>query len=73
MSVYPNLKAEMARAGLLAKDIAACINCSPATYTNKMSGRSDFTISESDTIHARYFPHLSKSEIFTRKAVETSA
>ena len=65
-TTYPNLKAEMARFGILGKDIASCIGCTPNTYTNKMTGKSDFTLSESIKIHTRYFPHISIGELFTR-------
>ena len=70
--VYPNLRAEMARSGVTAKDIAELLGCAPNTFTNKMSGRSDFTISESDKIHEKHFPQLQKGELFKRAEITAS-
>ena len=66
-AVYPNLKAEMARFGIRTKDLAVFIGCSPHSLTNKINGKTDFTLSESEKIHAHYFPNVKKDYLFERQ------
>lgn len=45
-----NLKAEMARRSLTAKDLALLIKMQPRTLRNKLQGHSDFTLPEAFAI-----------------------
>ena len=44
--MYSNLKAEMARRNMTAKDLCARINMSPATFSYKINGVRDWKVSE---------------------------
>lgn len=46
MSMFPNLKAEMARRGVDGKTVSALIGVTPTTLSNKMVGKSEFNLSE---------------------------
>jgi len=59
---------------ILLEPKADAVHISEKAISNKTHGRSDFTISESDIIHRRYFPLVSKGELFRRNdATEVSA
>lgn len=44
--MYPNLKAEMARKGITAKQLAEMIGVTQSTFSLKMRGEYDFTFAE---------------------------
>lgn len=44
--MYRNLEAELARNGITRKEIAKIIGCSTSTVSQKMSGKSSFTMPE---------------------------
>lgn len=44
--MYPNLKAEMARRGVLAKDIAVMLGVTETTISNKINGKFGFSLKE---------------------------
>lgn len=50
-----NLLAEMARYGVSRYDIQKLLGCSEATVRNKLSGESEFTVSEALKIRNSYF------------------
>ena len=50
-----NLIAEMARYGVTNLDIRKLLNCSDRTVTNKLSGETEFSISEATKIRDTYF------------------
>jgi len=59
---------------ILLEPKADAVHISEKTISNKMHGHSDFTISESDIIHRRYFPLVSKGKLFKSNDVtEVSA
>ena len=43
---YPNLKAEMARRGIKAYELAEALGIRQATLSSKMNGRTEFTLDE---------------------------
>ena len=48
--MYPNLKAEMARAGINLQILAERIDMPYSTLVGKMSGRTEFTVGEAFAI-----------------------
>ena len=56
-----NLKAEMTRYGVTAVDIAKVTG-----KTDKISGKRDFTLSESAAIRDAFFPGLKLEYLFSR-------
>lgn len=62
--MFPNLKAEMARQNITAKDISKKLNISPKSITNKMLGKTEFTRIEIFIIKTTFFPNLSIDYLF---------
>ena len=62
--MFPNLNAELARAGKNGSDIASWISCSNRTANNKLAGKTEFTLSEIIAI-ADHFPGMSLSYLFS--------
>lgn len=61
---YPNLKAELARKGLKADDVAIAASVSGKTVYNWLKGTSEPTIGQAKAIRARLFPDLDLSYLF---------
>lgn len=61
---YPILKAEIAKAGILEKDIAERIGITPRAFSDKMNGKVDWWLSEVLAIHA-CFPNGKPLELFS--------
>lgn len=64
--MFPNLKAEMARRNIKVTDLASSIGVTPKTVYNRLSGRTEFTLSEMLTIKRRYFPDLTLDYLFNK-------
>lgn len=62
--MFRNLKAEMARKGLLSKDLAVTLKISDKSMTNKMCGKTEFTRKEMWTIKNEEFPDCSIDYLF---------
>lgn len=62
--MYKNLEAEMAREGVMRKDLAELLNVRYATIIDKLKGRFNFTLDEAFKIRNEYFPHLSLEYLF---------
>lgn len=62
--MYGNLSSELQRKNIAQKVIADLIGCSEKTVTNKISGRTDFTISEALKIHRNLLPEFDMDYIF---------
>lgn len=62
--MYKNLEAEMAREGVMRKDLAELLNVRYATIIDKLKGRFNFTLDEAFKIRNEYFPHLSFEYLF---------
>ena len=45
-SKYPNLSAEVTRSGLTQAELGKILNITPLTISHKMTGKSDWTLSE---------------------------
>jgi len=63
--MFPNLKAEMARKKIDGLTLSVAIGCTPKTFSNKLSGKSEFTRSEIFTIQKEFFPKLSVDYLFS--------
>ena len=59
-----NLRAEMSRYNVRAKDFAKLLKVREATISGKMNGKSHFTLNEAMQIKEVYFPHLSLEYLF---------
>lgn len=70
--MFPNLRAEMARKGITSKRLSIVIGVSPKTLSNKLYGRSEFTLAEMLAIKNRLFPDLSLDYLFEQKEVITA-
>lgn len=64
-----NLKAEMSRYGVRAKDFAELLGVREATISFKMRGLRSFSLEEAIKIKEVYFPHLDIEYLF-RKGLE---
>ena len=50
--IYPNLEAELARAGIEKKDLAAVLGISKNTLYSRLNGKTELTLSEARIIRA---------------------
>ena len=62
--MFPNLRAEMARKRVTGNDLAEVLNIRPATFSEKMTGKSGFTFAEAQTIKAYLGTSLPLEELF---------
>ncbi|MEL7655886.1 MAG: hypothetical protein AAGU75_08260 [Bacillota bacterium] len=62
--MFRNLKAEMARKGLIAKELAEKIHISKESMTNKMCGKTEFTRKEMIDIKNTEFPSCTLDYLF---------
>ena len=62
--LFPTLKAEMARKGLKALDVAEAMGISDKTAYKKLSGASPFTLNETVKVRDKYFPAMTIEELF---------
>ena len=65
--MFPNLRAEMARNKITVKQICEVAGIAYDTYKNKMSGETDFKLSEMKAILA-LFPGLTLDYLFTEES-----
>lgn len=63
-----NLKAEMARYGVTAAAIAKVLKIHRNSASNKINGKSSFTIEEAIEIRTVFFPTLSLDYLFANSA-----
>ncbi len=66
--MFPNLNAELARRGMKKKDFAKMLGISERTAANKLSGKSEFTLSEIRKISG-VFPGMSMDYLLESTAV----
>ena len=64
---FPNLTAELGRKRIGNKALAAAIGCSEKTLYNKMSGATEFTLSEILTISECFLPEFKIDYLFTKQ------
>lgn len=60
-----NLSAEMTRFGISNADIQNLLDCSDRTVKNKLTGVTEFTVSEAMQIQRTFFPGLRVEYLFT--------
>jgi plasmid maintenance system antidote protein VapI len=66
--MYPNLRAEMARYGISANDLAKALSLSRKSINNKMIGRhKGFSLDEAAKIRNIFFPGISLDDLFAKK------
>jgi antitoxin component HigA of HigAB toxin-antitoxin module len=68
--MYPNLKAEMARYGIKTKGVAEALGITSKSVTNKINGRTSFTIVEVGKIKKTFFPKISIDDLFSVEAID---
>ena len=69
MPYYPNLEAEMARAGVMRKDVAALLGKTPDTISAWMEGKeSGFPVAYAFKLRNELFPGVSIEELFESAA-----
>lgn len=61
-----NLRAEMARYGISAADLASVTGKTERSIRDKISGKRDFTLPESAVIRDTFFPGLKLEYLFSR-------
>lgn len=61
---YPNLRAEMARAGTTQVCIAKSLGINPVTLWMKIDERSPFSLDEAKKIQAEFFPDATLDYLF---------
>lgn len=61
---YPELVAEMAKRRVTRTELARGIGISTRALYAKLTGETDFTLSEAAAIHAQFFPMLNKDTLF---------
>lgn len=69
---YPNLAAEMKRAGIGPEELAPAIKKSPDTVRNWMKGKGEPTIGAAFTIQERFFPSMPIAYLFARTPIVMS-
>ena len=62
--MYNNLRGEMAKKRITGNDLAAILNIRPATFSEKMTGKSQFTLDEAFIIRAYVGSDLTLEELF---------
>lgn len=70
---FPELVGEMAKRRLTRSEIAKSLGISTRALYSKISGKTDFTLSEANAIHSAFFPDIEKDILFTRADQQDSA
>lgn len=65
-----NLSAEMMRFGVSNADIQQLLSCSDKTVKNKLTGMTEFTVSEAMQIQRTFFPGLRMEYLFASVNVD---
>lgn len=63
---FPNLEAEISKSGVKKKDIAKILTIHPRTLSLKMTGKTEFLLSEALYIHS-LFPSVPVEELFEHR------
>lgn len=69
--MYPNLRAEMARKGVIISDLSSHLNLRYATVSDKMNGKFRFYYDEALAIKNTFFPKHSLEYLFECKEDQT--
>ncbi len=62
--MYPNLHAEMSKAGIEQKDIAKCIQQKVKAVSLKINGKQDWNLDEAKKIKKTFFNELTLDYLF---------
>lgn len=65
--MYPNLRAEMARAGLTITNLAQLMDVSIPTLSNKLNGKKDFSLKDAFKIKKILRTDVSIDELFKKE------
>lgn len=64
--LYPELIGGLAKRSIKKSEVAKAVGISPRTLYAKLTGNTDFTLSEANSIHALFFPDMDKDTLFRR-------
>lgn len=64
--MFQNLAAELKRKGITYKAVASLLHCTEKTFQNKMSGVSEFTLSEVLLINENLLPEFELRYLFKK-------
>ena len=64
--MFPNLAAELKRKGITYKAVAGLLHCTEKTFQNKMSGASEFTLSDVLLINENLLPEFELRYLFKK-------
>ncbi len=64
--MYRTLRGEMVKAGVSISNLAKQLGISEKTLRNKISGRTEFLLSEAVSIHKTIAPRLSMDDLFQK-------
>ena len=73
IAAYPELIGEMAKRNLTRTSVAKELGISTRALYSKLTGGTDFTLSEANAIHSIFFPDLDKEVLFARADSQDSA
>lgn len=62
---YPVLESEMAKRGILKRDVIGLLCVENSTFSNKINGKRDFTLTEALAIWRKWFRDIPVDELFT--------
>lgn len=62
--MFPNLEAEIARKKLLNADCAKACRISEKSFSNKRTGKTEFTLSEMMSLRIAFFPDCTLEYLF---------
>ncbi|MCM1232858.1 MAG: XRE family transcriptional regulator [Ruminococcus flavefaciens] len=61
---YPVLESEMAKRGILKRDVISLLGVENSTFSNKINGKRDFTLTEALAIWRKWFGDIPVDELF---------
>lgn len=62
---YSVLESEMTKRGILKHDVIGLLGVENSTFSNKINGKRDFTLTEALTIWKEWFRDIPVDELFT--------
>jgi len=68
---FPVLESEIAKRGIKKKDIAAALQISPRSFSQKITGKVDFWYKEVCIIQNTFFKDVTKDSLFKRNSGNT--
>ena len=70
LAAYPELVGSMAKRGITRVSIAEVLGISSRTLYDKIMGRTEFTLTEANEIHSKFFPDMDKDTLFAKAEQE---